>query len=366
MDLRPVLDGNTDGAYSSGTQTHTNENESNPWWELDLKTPQPISAIAVWNRSENNGGYANRLEGFTLTVLDADRHEIFKKAGNPAPQTSARFELQADTAGTLRRAAIRAVTALGGEPQSVFSALVELIKKNDQTPTAAQAIMQVPRAAWAKDQAATTVNALVAWAGKIPADARTAQDYIETVQVANELAALLPPADAVTARKALKELRVNVFVIKTLLEQMRYDTPRLVVEAGKPFEIILENADAMGHNFVIVKPGTREKVGTASATMTPDKLDGQGRAFIPNLPEILAATKLIEPGQKETLKFTAPSDEGEYEYVCTVPGHFAIMWGKLVVVKDVDAFLQSHPVADAAPAGAPQDHAGHQQIALEK
>jgi len=91
---------------------------------------------------------------------------------------------------------------------------------------------------------------------------------------------------------------VNVFVIKTLREQMRYDTPRLVVEAGKPFEVILENMDAMGHNFVIVKPGTKEKVGTASATMTPDKLDGQGRAYMPNSSDILAATKLVEPGQR--------------------------------------------------------------------
>ena len=354
-----AVDGNTDGSFGSGTQTHTTENESRPWWELDLKTAQPISAIAVWNRSENNGTYVNRLEGFTLTVLDADRREVFKKAGNPAPKESVRIELQGDAAGSVRRAAIRAVTALGGEPQAVFAMLVDLIKKNDQTPTAAQAIMQLPRAAWSKELAAPTVNALVAWAGKVPADVRTGQDYIETVQVANELAALLPPADAATARKALKELRVNVFVIKTLLEQMRYDTPRLVVEAGKPFEIILENMDAMGHNLVIVKPGTKEKVGTASATMTPDKLDGQGRPFLPNSSDILAATKLVEPGQKETLKFTAPTEEGEYEYVCTVPGHFAIMNGKLIVTKDVDAYLQSHPVAAATPAGAAPDHSQH-------
>ena len=364
-DAQRAVDGNTDGSFASGTETHTVENENNPWWELDLKTTQPISAIAVWNRSENNGAFVSRLEGFTLTVLDGDRHEVLKKAGIAAPKDSVRIELQSDAAGSVRRAAIRAVTALGKEPQSVFGTLVDLIKKNEQTPTAAQAIMQLPRAAWSKELAAPTVNALVAWAGKIPSDARTAQDYIETVQVANELTGLLAPDAAATARKALKELRVNVFVVKTILEQMRYDTPRLVVEAGKPFEIILENTDAMGHNLVIVKPGTKEKVGTASATMTPDKLDGQGRAFMPNSPDILAATKLVEPGQKETLKFTAPTEEGEYEYVCTVPGHFAIMNGKLIVTKDVDAYLQAHPVAALAPSG-PVDHSAHLQVARAK
>ena len=65
--------------------------------------------------------------------------------------------------------------------------------------------------------------------------------------------------------------------MKTVREQMRYDTTRLVVEAGKPFEVIIENDDFMPHNFVIVKPGTREKVGTAAMTMPPTKLDEGSR-----------------------------------------------------------------------------------------
>src|SRR5439155_19150114 len=97
-------------------------------------------------------------------------------------------------------------------------------------------------------------------------------------------------------------------------EQMRYDTPRLVVEAGKPFEIIVENTDFMPHNLAVVKPGTREKVGLAAATMKPDELDGQGRAYLPQTTDILAATRLLEPGQKETLKLTAPAQEGDNEY----------------------------------------------------
>ena len=40
------------------------------------------------------------------------------------------------------------------------------------------------------------------------------------------------------------------------------------------------------------------------------------------------------------------------------------MWGKLIVVKDVDAYLQAHPVADAVPSGL-VDHAAHQHAALK-
>ena len=118
------------------------------------------------------------------------------------------------------------------------------------------------------------------------------------------------------------------------------------LEVGKPFEIILQNADTMGHNLVIVKPGTREKVGTASATMTPDTIDSHGRAFLPKSDDIIAATKLVEPEEKQSLKLTAPADEGTYEYVCTVPGHYTLLWGQLIVTKDVDAYLAAHPSAE--------------------
>jgi azurin len=144
--------------------------------------------------------------------------------------------------------------------------------------------------------------------------------------------------------------------VKTVREQMRYDSTRLVVEAGKPFEIMIENDDFMPHNLVVVKPGTREKVATAAMTMPPTKLDSKGRAYVPASSDILDATKLLESGQKETLKLTAPSTEGEYEYVCTFPGHWMLMWGKLIVTKDVDAYLQANP----EPTPTATASAGHQ------
>ena len=142
-------------------------------------------------------------------------------------------------------------------------------------------------------------------------------------------------------------------------EEMRYDTPRLVVPFGKPFELIFDNPDVMPHNLVVVRPGTREKVGTTAAMMKPDELDEQRRAYLPKTDDILAATRLLEPGQKETLKLTAPALAGDYEYVCTFPGHHLLMWGWLIVCRDVDAYLQTHPEV-AASASAPAGEHEHQ------
>ena len=341
------IDGNTNGTFGAGGQTHTREDENNPWWEVDLKQEKPIDAVTVWNRTDDSLG--QRLDGFTLTVFDGSRREVFKKTGIPAPRESVRIETGGgDPVGALRRAAIAALVSTGQQQQVVFTTLADLIKKGDQRLAAAQSMVKLPRTAWTKEPADGAATALVEWAKTVPAADRTGQDYIEAVQVAHELAGLLPPEKASTIRKTLRDLSVSVYVVKTVREQLRYDTPRLVVEAGRPFEIIFENDDVMPHNFVVVTPGSHVEIGLASQTMPPT-LDGKGRAYIPNTNKILAASKLLEPGQKETLKLTAPSQEGDYEYVCTFPGHAMVMFGRLAVTKDVDAYLRINPTAPAAP-----------------
>ena len=337
-----AIDGNTNGDYSAGGQTHTNENQENTWWELDLKGAYPIDAIRIWNRTDGNGGYISRLDHFTLTLLDSERKEIASVKDQPAPRENVEITMQGDPIGSIRRAAISALASINEQPKTVFNTFAEMVAAGDELPSAAAAILTVPRADWEAAPAKPAVAKLLAWAGDTPADQRTSQQFIETMQVANQLATLFPANEAAELMKKLRDFRVSVFVLKTVREEMRYDTPRLVVEAGKPFEVIFENADMMPHNILFVQPGTRQAIAESVQTMPPNKLDNQGRAYIPeNDQRVFGASRLLEPGQRETLKLTAPAEEGEYEYVCTFPGHWVIMWGKLVVTKDVDAFLES-------------------------
>ncbi len=354
-----AIDGRTDGTFASGTQTHSQENEANPWWELDLGGDRPVDSVTVWNRTE--GELGKRLEGFTLTVLDGARRQVFQKTGNAAPAPSATIAVGGDSLASLRRAAIRASVSMNTEPGAVFAALTGLISKNEQVVAAAQGLRTLPRASWPKDQAAIAAASLVKWAKEVPPAGRTSQDFVEAVQTADDFAGLQPIAQALALRKELKEVRVAVFVVRTVREQMRYDVPRLVVEAGKAFEVIFANDDFMPHNLVFVKPGTRESIANLTATMKPEDRDNKGRPYVPNNPAIIAATKLIEAGQKETLKVTAPETDGTYEFVCTYPGHFTLMWGTLVVTHNVDAYLTTHPAAPTAGNGT----AGPQKTAAE-
>ena len=351
-----AIDGRTDGTYGSGTQTHTRENDRNPWWEVDLGAEYPIESVVVWNRTEGDLGL--RLDNFTLSIQDSGQKEVFEKKGIAAPKPSSRVAIgKGDPLSGIRLAAIRAAVATPKDQAGTFAALAALVKKGENVVPAAQGVRTIPRTNWPKEEAASLASSLLAWARTVPSGARTGQDFVETVQTAADLAGFLPPDEATALRKELREMSVAVFVIKAVREQMRFDTPRIVVEAGKPFEIILQNDDFMQHNLVVVKPGGREKVGKITDVMKPDQLDDRGRAFVPKLPEIVSATRLLDSGQKATLSFSGIFEEGTHEYVCTYPNHWAVMWGQLVVTKDVDAYLREHPQA-VLPVAAEHDH-GH-------
>jgi len=345
-DAAHAIDGNNDGSFGSGSQTHSVENDRNPWWEVDLGSEQPVEAVSVWNRTE--GDLGQRLNGFNLTLLDAARQEVGSQKAVPAPARSVRIPMSVDGSGGLRRTAMRALLSMNEKPEEVFNLFAQLIAKGDSVPAAAQGLRQLPRTAWNASSAGTSATALVRWAAAVPAESRTDIGYVDALQTASDLAGLMPESAAVALRAQLKQLRVSVFVIRTVREQMRYDVPRLVVEAGKPFELVLENDDFMPHNLVIVKPGAREAVGAAADVMQPGALDREGRAYVPALPAVVGATRLVESGNRATLKLTAPTQAGDYEYICTFPGHWPVMWGRLVVTTDVDDYLAKHPIAPAA------------------
>ena len=296
---------------------------------------------AVWFATVKDSGARATLIDSIMLQADPSVRATFQPLLLTAIEASS-------TPANVRTAALRALPLMGAEHAAKnFALLAGHLRDGRELTTVSRAITQLPREAWSKESAAPAAEAIVAWAQKVPAANRTAQDYVETVQVGREMAALLPAGDGVRIRRELNDLGVRVFAIKTIREAMRYDTTRLVVEAGKPFEIIFENTDMMPHNLVIMQPGAREEVGTKAQTMSPNA-DKQGKVYVPNDKRILLSSKLLEPGEKETLQFTAPAKPGDYEYVCTYPEHWKVMFGELVVVQDMAAFLKAEAPAPAA------------------
>ena len=115
---------------------------------------------------------------------------------------------------------------------------------------------------------------------------------------------------------------------------MKYDKAELIVPAGKKVKLIFKNEKcALMHNFLLLKPGTRDAVGALADKMLADP-QGLAKQYCPETTDILVkGNKLLAIGQTDTIEFTAPAEAGDYPYLCTFPGHWRLMQGVLKVTK---------------------------------
>ena len=116
---------------------------------------------------------------------------------------------------------------------------------------------------------------------------------------------------------------------------LSYDKTELTIKAGQKFKLTLNNTGGIlpqPHNFLLLKPGTLDKVGALANAMLSDP-KGMEKSYIPESPDILVSMKLVQPGQSGSLDFTAPAEPGDYPFACTFPGHWLLMRGVLKVTK---------------------------------
>ena len=76
-----AIDGNLDGTHNAGSVSHTEE-QTDPWWELDLGVAHQIDQITIWNRTDC---CSDRLRNYSLVLLNEGREEILRLEPNPAP-----------------------------------------------------------------------------------------------------------------------------------------------------------------------------------------------------------------------------------------------------------------------------------------
>lgn len=122
-------------------------------------------------------------------------------------------------------------------------------------------------------------------------------------------------------------------IVITGNDKMQFDVKTFEVKTGDSIRVVFKNVGkmpkiALGHNLVILKKGITAiafgqkslAAGANASNALPDSVKS----------DVLAYTSLLGPNETETITFTAP-EAGEYEYVCTFPGHFAMMRGKMKV-----------------------------------
>ena len=138
--------------------------------------------------------------------------------------------------------------------------------------------------------------------------------------------------------EALSTSPVSVIDGVTVIEmtgndRMKYNLEAFSVPAGSLVKLNFRNVGkmpkaAMGHNVVFLKAGVDSGAFATAAAAARDS------DYIPAqlVDQILAYTKLLGPGEIDTIEFTAPVLSGDYEFLCSFPAHlFAGMRGVMTV-----------------------------------
>ncbi len=109
---------------------------------------------------------------------------------------------------------------------------------------------------------------------------------------------------------------------------LKYDIEEFSVKAGSKVKLVFNNNDDMLHNLLIVNPGKATDIGKLALQLG---LEGEERGYVPESEEVLFHTNVLKPHSSDAIYFEAPKGKGEYEYVCTFPGHFFVMRGVMRV-----------------------------------
>lgn len=115
-------------------------------------------------------------------------------------------------------------------------------------------------------------------------------------------------------------------VLTVTARDIEFGTDRIEVAAGVPVVLTLQNEGALDHDFSIVHiPLSGEVIGAEEA----EEMEGHDMSMDA---EELDVHVSAAAGESATITFT-PSEPGEYEYVCTVPGHEESGMGGTLVVQ---------------------------------
>ncbi len=102
--------------------------------------------------------------------------------------------------------------------------------------------------------------------------------------------------------------------VNVTMTDFKFDPATVNVTAGQKVTVNLKNNGSVAHTWTVMKTPITGSYTDANAS------------------DVLFSSDQVQPGSTKTVTFTAPSTAGDYQVICTVPGHLeAGMQGHLVV-----------------------------------
>ncbi|NOZ40856.1 MAG: c-type cytochrome [Planctomycetes bacterium] len=233
--------------------------------------------------------------------------------------------------------AVDAMAHIPGHESEKLADLLAFVEKNQHRANALAAIRAIPQTHWQSSHASRLLTASLEYIASIAPAKRAEKVIADEVQLALKFVDLLPRAEREATRTSLKSFDATILRLGTMPHRMSYDREKMVVQAGGTVRLIFKNVDNMPHNFVLTQPGAMAKIGqrAESEATLPDTI---ARHYVPDSPDVLLSSRLLQPQEQQVLIFQAPKKPGIYPYVCTYPGHWRRMYGALYVVGNVEAY----------------------------
>lgn len=160
-------------------------------------------------------------------------------------------------------------------------------------------------------------------------DKSTVQSTSDTAQLAK--ATDKPTAATTMNNPAIESEKIINQIVLTGNDRMQYSDTLFKVKAGEKVTLKMTNIgkmpkNSMGHNFVLLK------AGTDITNFAGEAMKARDNDYIPiSLKDaVIAHTKLIGPGESDEITFII-KDEGYYDFICSFPGHYGSMRGKIIV-----------------------------------
>ena len=145
------------------------------------------------------------------------------------------------------------------------------------------------------------------------------------------------PAETESSETAVVETVTDephdIEIVITGADNMQFGLNAFEVTEGQRVKLVFNNLgnlpkDSMGHNVVILAPGTDIMAFAMEATKY------RKNEYIPTDevygPTVLHHTKLLGPKESDTIYFTAGAP-GEYPFICSFPAHASLMQGVMTV-----------------------------------
>jgi azurin len=120
-------------------------------------------------------------------------------------------------------------------------------------------------------------------------------------------------------QKGVDRARVTTeLTVVTNKDHPSFATEELTVKPGEIVRLTVKNNSSQRQNqyqnWVLTKPNKVAEMDIAGRHAGPQQ------GWVPISPDVLAHTRLLAPGETDTIVFRAPSEPGDYPYVSTFPG----------------------------------------------